>query len=89
MPSQQPLDDLKRSRKSKGTMTFEQLLEGIGELEFGRNKEQVEYFRENIKKQWGYRGIEVFRAAIMQNPDGSYYIPEQYDDFTIASLIAS
>ena len=70
-------------------MTFETLLEGIGELEFGRNKEQVEFFESKIVETWDIGGLLIFRASLMESSNGDFYIPEQYDDFTIASLIAA
>lgn len=70
-------------------MTFDQLLNGIKGLESERNQRQINFFSAKIRKQWGDRGITVFQAALMQDPDENYYIPEQYDAFTIASLIAA
>ena len=70
-------------------MTFDQLLGDIKGLECSRNQRQIDCFSAKIREQWGGHGHTVFQAALMQDPDDNYYIPDQYDRFTIASLIAS
>lgn len=70
-------------------MTFDQLLNGIKGLECSRNQKQIDCFSAKIREQWGARGVMVFRASLMQDPDDNYYIPDQYDHFTIASLVAA
>ena len=70
-------------------MTFDQLLNGIKGLESDRNGRQINCFMVKIGATWGAAGVTIFQASLMQDPDGNYYIPEQYDHFTIASLIAA
>ena len=70
-------------------MTFDKLLNGIKGLESHRNQQQIDCFSAKIREQWGDRGVTVFQACLMQDPDNNYYIPENYDHFTIASLIAA
>lgn len=70
-------------------MTFEQLLNGIKGLESDRSPKQIECFETKIRNTWGSQGAIIFRASLMTSPDGDFYIPEQYDDFTIASLIVA
>ncbi len=70
-------------------MTFEKLLNGIKGLESDRTERQINCFAEKIAPVWGNKGVTIFRASLMESPDGNYYIPEQYDAFTIASLITS
>jgi len=70
-------------------MTFDQLLNGIKGLECSRNQRQIDCFAEKIRSTWGPASAAIFQRSLMKSPDGNYYIPEQYDRFTIASLIAS
>lgn len=70
-------------------MTFDQLLNGIKGLESDRTNTQINCFAEKIGRVWGANGVVIFRASLMESPDGNFYIPEKYDHFTIASLIAS
>ena len=70
-------------------MTFDKLLNGIKGLNSDRSQKQIDCFTEKIEATWGSYGVIIFRASLMESPDGNYYIPEQYDHFTIASLIAS
>lgn len=70
-------------------MTFEQLLNGIKGLECSRDQRQIDCFSTKIQNTWGAMGGMIFERSLMQDPDGNYYIPEQYDHFTIASLVAA
>jgi len=70
-------------------MTFDKLLNGIKGLESHRSERQINYFTEKIRDTWGGTGVLIFRSSLMQDTDNNYYIPESYDHFTIASMIAA
>ncbi len=70
-------------------MTFDKLLNGIKGLESHRDQKQIDCFAEKIAPIWGNKGVYIFRTSLTQDPEGNFYIPENYDHFTIASLIAS
>lgn len=70
-------------------MTFDELLEALNEFEFDYTEYQVSILAERVETQWGLVAVMVLHAAIScSGNQDNFYIPDTYDCFTIASLIA-
>jgi len=70
-------------------MTFNELLQALKEFKTDRTREQLSCLVQRIQETWGVTGVLILDAALICSVDETHvYIPDDYDRFTIASLIA-